>query len=211
MCKRTTLWSAALLVGTLLFIMDRTEGLVFRIEPSQKSCSSKLALQIGKWAFSDNNLGYSMRYAVTGDSVQKQHRSTSACILQEVIYATEGLGGLVGAFSRGYCIGFCISGMVMYGLYSIPEREGQGWYFTDLFISRPLTAIGAATGTSFVGICLNQKGSFTGALIGSALGVAAGTLLQFWYDPSFWYLHYPCASIGAVLGYNYERFFLGKR
>jgi len=148
----------------------------------------------------------SMSYAVPADSVEEKHKTTSACVSPEVTYAMEALGGLVGAYS-GYLIGFGISINVMFGLYSIPERERQGWFFTDLFICRPLSGLGAAIGTSFVGLFFKPKGSFTGALIGSALGVAAGTLLQFWYDPSFWYLIYPCASAGAVLGYNYKTFF----
>jgi len=132
----------------------------------------------------------SMSHGVPADSIEGKHKTTSVCILQEAIYATELLSGLVGAY---------LGSMTGLGIAGVPMSETSRF-----LIYYPMTAIGAATGTSFVGICLNQKASFPGALIGSALGVAAVVLCKDILPPlSFC----PCASIGAVLGYNYKTFF----
>jgi hypothetical protein len=218
MSRKRTFWSVALLIGTLLSLVGRVEGMVFEIRPSQNFCYSKLALQVKKWTPRSNDLGYSMKHAVLANNAEWKHKTPSTSISQwlghtstdmsEAVYTIELLGGLVGAYSIGYYGGLIISCIVAQLFASDDTYPEVLLGRVGPFIYPPATAVGAATGTSFVGLCLNQKGSFTGALIGSALGAAVGTFIQFGYDSSLlWHLMFPCASIGAVLGYNYKTFF----
>jgi hypothetical protein len=138
-------------------------------------------------------------YGVPADSVEKKHKSTTTCILkQTAIYGVEQLGGLVGNYATGMWY-FCMWMRVV--IARVEENYWQGFS-----ISMPLTT---APGTWFTGKILKQKGSFTGALIGSTIGTAAwaipaelGYLKGSEYTDAgspLWY-----TSIGSVIGYNYR-------
>ena len=211
MFRKRMLISVVLLIGTLLLIISSAQGAVFEMDPPQNFCSSKLALKTGKCALPNNDLRYSMKHAVLTNSAEWKHKTTSRSISQGCIgmtgavYMTELLGGLVGAYLMGYYGGLYISivaAQLLAPAYDTYPEVLVCRVFS--FINPPAAAVGAATATTYTGIILNQKGSFAGALIGSALGVAVGTFICFGYDSSLlWHLRFPCASIGAVLGYNY--------
>lgn len=173
----------------------------------------------------------SASYAVpTNNIIEEKYNTTSRSISQALgrtaIYAMEELSGLIGT-CVGSWSGIFITAVMGYvllprlGFDIEPESETYRTY-SAFFIYYPMTATGAATGTTCTGKILRQKGSFTGALIGSALVITAVAFPEYlahkyhlnddiFESPWLELLFFPSIGTGAVIGYNYELFKSDKK
>ena len=180
----------------------------------------------------------SFSYIVSANSIGEKYKTRSANILRGLlghttICMTEGLSevprsSLYNDIDKQKVLICSSQGLRRTGIYMVEQASGWTGAWAGTWIARCIIPpegrpnvlmafstimMGTTASTVGTGKILGQEGSFTGALIGSALGsvIAYGSIFIPHpfnpYDRPEFFPHLylpPFISMGAVMGYNYE-------
>ncbi|HID92621.1 MAG TPA: hypothetical protein EYP60_00865 [bacterium (Candidatus Stahlbacteria)] len=123
------------------------------------------------------------------------------------VYALEAMGSVAGSYIAGQALAlgyYCCKVLVLNprGYDVMDEQLTLHFYYATLLLGPPIGVVGT-------GRILNQKGSCTGALIGSIIGTGAAAYIEMYRSGPeslfpFPFLSLTCAHLSPIIGYNYK-------
>jgi hypothetical protein len=143
-----------------------------------------------------------LSYCLSSDSI-RQYKDMETIR----VYASEAIGSVAGSYIAGQALVggyYCLKVLVLnpMGYDVMDEQLTLHFYYATLLLGPPIGVIGS-------GRILNQKGSCTGALIGSIIGTGAAAYIEMYRSSPeslfpFPFLSLTCAHLGPIIGYNYK-------